>query len=153
MALLMILQTSDLFLLKPSLRDYIFSFLEKNKFIEVAIQKGLTPKIASVLEHTSMMATIIDKTLIKKRSHVITLIDLKNAFGEVHYDLIKEVIIHHHVPSTIQTLISSLYDNFQTSIIADNFTTPAIPVSRGFVQGLPQPSSSQLVFEYIYSIH
>ena len=82
-----------------------------------------------------MMASIIDKSQIKQRSVVITLIDLKHAFGEVHHNLIKEVLIHHHVPSTIQTLISSLYDNFQTSIITDNFTAPAIPVGRGVLQG------------------
>ena len=81
-----------------------------------------------------MMASVIDKARIKQRSVVITLIDLKNAFGEVHHNLIKEVLIHHHVPSSIQTLISSLYDNFETSIITDNFITPAIPVGRGILQ-------------------
>ena len=117
------------------LRDCISSFLENNRFIETEIQKVFTPKISGVLEHTSMMASIIDKARIQQRSVVITLIDHKNAFGEVHHNLIKEVLIHHHVPSTIQTLISSLYDNFQTSIITDNFTTPAIPVGRGVLQG------------------
>ena len=53
----------------------------------------------------------------------ITLIDLKNAFREVHRNLIKEVLIHHFVPSNIQSVISSLY------------TTPAIPVDQGVLQG------------------
>ena len=48
------------------LRDSIFSFLSKNKFIESEIQKGFTPKISGVLEHTSMMASIIDKARIKQ---------------------------------------------------------------------------------------
>ena len=64
-----------------------------------------------------------------------TLIDLKNAFGEVHHNLITEVLNHHHVPLSIQTLVSILYENFQTSIITDNFTSPAIPVGRGVLQG------------------
>ena len=34
------------------LRDSIFSFLAKNEFIETEIQKGSTPKISGVLEHT-----------------------------------------------------------------------------------------------------
>ena len=117
------------------LHDYIFSFLEKNNCIETEIQKGFTPKISGVLEHTSMMASIIDKARIKQRSVVITLIDLKNAFGEVHHNLITEVLIHHHVPSSIQTLLSSLYDNFETSVTTDNVITPAIPVGRGVLQG------------------
>ena len=81
-----------------------------------------------------MMVSIIDKARIKKRL-VITLIDLKNAFGEVRQNLIKEVLIHHHVPSCIQTLISCLYDNFQASIFTDNFTIPAIPIGGGVLQG------------------
>ena len=63
------------------LRDFIFSFLRQNDFIESEIQKGFNPKIAGVLEHTSMMANIIDKARIKQCSLVITLLDLKNAFG------------------------------------------------------------------------
>ena len=117
------------------LRDSIFSFLAKKKFIETKIQKGFTPKISGVLEHTSMMASIIDKARIKQRSVVITLIDLKNTFGEVHHNLITEVLNHHHVPLSRQTLISNLYENFQTAIITDKFSSPAIPVGRGVLQG------------------
>ena len=54
-------------------------------FIEVEIQKGFTLKMLGVLEHTSMMAHIITKARIKQRSVVITLLDLKNAFGVVHH--------------------------------------------------------------------
>ena len=82
-----------------------------------------------------MMAYIIDKARIKQRSVVIALLDLKNAFGEFHHRLIKEVLAHHHIPLETKTLISSLYDNFFTSIITDEFVTPAIPVNRGVLQG------------------
>ena len=47
------------------LRDSIFSVLKQNDFIEAEIQKCFTPKIAGVLEHTSMMANIIDKARTK----------------------------------------------------------------------------------------
>ena len=70
------------------LRDSVFSFLNQNEFIEAEIQKSFTPKVAGVLEHTSMMANIIDKARKRQRSVVIPLLDLKNAFGEVHHNLI-----------------------------------------------------------------
>jgi len=54
----------------------------------------------------------------------------------MHQSLMKEVPIHHHVPSSIKALILSLYDNFQKSITTDNFTTPAIHVDRCVLQGL-----------------
>ena len=81
-----------------------------------------------------MVASIIDKAQIKQRSVVITLIELKNTFGEAHHSLIKEALILHHAPSSIQALISSLYDNSETSVITDNFTTPATPKGRGVPQ-------------------
>ena len=117
------------------LRDSIFTFLKQNNFIEVEIQKGFTPKVSGVLEHTSMMAHIINKARIKQRSVVITLLDFKNAFGEVHHNLISEVFYYHYVPQQAQALISSLYENFHTSIITDEYTSPAIPVRKGVLQG------------------
>ena len=117
------------------LRDSVFSFLNQNKFIEAEIQKGFTPKVAGVLEHTSMMANIIDKTRKSQRSVVITLLDLKNAFGEVHHNLIKEVLFYHHIPDKAQALLSSLYEGFHTAAITDHYSTPAIPVRRGVLQG------------------
>ena len=65
-------------------RYSMFSLLKENDFIDAKIQKGFTPKIPVVLEHTSMMAHIIQKARIKHRSLVETLLDLKNAFGECH---------------------------------------------------------------------
>ena len=75
------------------LRDSIFSFLKQNDFIEAEIQKGFTPKITGVLEHNSMMPYIIDKARTKQRSLVLTLLDLKSAFGEVRHNLIEEVLL------------------------------------------------------------
>ncbi|CAB4008393.1 Hypothetical predicted protein [Paramuricea clavata] len=62
-------------------------------------------------------------------------IDLKNAFGEVHHNLIYEVLDYHHVPNHIKNLICSLYTDFQTSIITEQFNTPFITVGRGVLQG------------------
>ena len=82
-----------------------------------------------------MMANIIDKVHIKQRSLVRTLLGLKNAFGEVHHSLIQEALAYHHIPAKTKALISSLYTGFHTSVITDDFLTPAIPVRRGVLQG------------------
>ena len=70
--------------------------LKHNEVIEAEIQKGFTPKMVGVLEHTSMMTNIIDKARINQRSVVITFLDLKNA---LHHTLIKEVLFYHHIPA------------------------------------------------------
>ena len=71
----------------------------------------------------------------KQRSLVLTLLDLKNAFGEVHHNLIQELLLYHHIPAKAKELISSLYTDFNTSVITDNYLTPAIPVRKGVLQG------------------
>ena len=122
------LESMFLKVLISCLRDSMFSFLKQNNPIEAEIQKGFTPKIAGVLKHTPMMAHIIDKVRIKQRSLVVTLLDLKNPSGEVHHNLIEEVHSYHHIPTKSKSLISSHYSGFQTPVITNDFTTPAIPV-------------------------
>ena len=81
------------------------------------------------------MSHVINKARIKQRSLVITLLDLKNAFGEVHHNLIHEVLSYHHIPDHIRFLIRSLYTGFQTSILTSEYNTPFITVHRGVLQG------------------
>ena len=81
------------------------------------------------------MANIINKARTKQRSLIITLLDLKNAFGEVHHNLIPAVLLYHHIPNEIQHLIRSLYSNFHTSTITDSYQIPFIKVGGGVLQG------------------
>ena len=116
----------------------MYSFLTVNNFIEHNIQKGFTPNMSGTLEHTAQMANIINKARIKQRSLVslvITLLDLKNAFGEVHHNLITSVLDYLHIPKHVKLIIKSLYTDFKTSIITSEFRTPFIPVRRGVLQG------------------
>ena len=112
----------------------MYSFLTVNNFIEDNIQKGFTPNMSGTLEHTAQMANVINNARIKQRSLVITLLDLKNAFGKVHHNLITSVLDYHHIPEHVKLIIKSLYTDFKTSIITSEFRTPFIPVRRGVLQ-------------------
>ena len=129
------LESVPLKIFTSCLRDSIFAFLKANGFVEHQIQKGFLPNISGTLEHTAQMANVINTARIKQKSLVISLLDLKNAFGEVHHNLIPEVLKYHHIPNHIQLLVRSLYSNFQTSIITNSFQTPYITVGRGVLQG------------------
>ena len=129
------LQSVPLKIFTSSLRDTIFSLLKQNRFVEQRIQKGFTHGVSGVLEHTSMMGHVINKARLKQPYVVIALLDLKNAFGEVHHNLINCVLSYHHIPQTVQLLIANLYTGFHSSIISDCFATPAIPFQSGVFQG------------------
>ena len=94
-------------------RNAIFNFLAANNYIEREIQKGFTPGLSGTFEHTAQMADIINKARTKQRSLVITLLDLKNAFGEVHHNLIQTALDYHHIPDHIKSLVKSLYTDFK----------------------------------------
>ena len=131
-------------ILTSLIRTKMFSFLPENKYVEHEVQKGFKPKVSGTFEHTSRMSYLINHARIKQRSLVITLLDLKNAFGEVHHNLITEVLNYHHMQEEIQKLISSLYTGFHTSVITKSFATPFTLVSRGVLQG--DPLSFNLIF-------
>ena len=80
------------------------------------------------------MANIVNKAQIKQRSLVITLLDLKNAFGEVHHNLLHKVLNYRYIPDHIKALIQSLYTYFSTSVITSEFNTPFIRVGIGVLQ-------------------
>ena len=67
-------------------RDSLFSFLSSNNYLEHRIQEGFLLKLTGTVEHTAHMAYILRKAKLKQKSLVITLLDLKNALGEVHHN-------------------------------------------------------------------
>ena len=79
--------------------------------------------------HCSMSARL------KQRSVLITLLDLKNAFGEVHHNLIRSILAYHHIPDSIQSLIANLYTDFHSYSISGSFLTLAIPINHGVLKG------------------
>ena len=80
------LETVPLKIYTSFLQNRMYNFLNKNGYIESTIQKGFTPGMAGTFEHTYHMAYLINQARAKQRSIVITLLDLKNAFGEVHHN-------------------------------------------------------------------
>ena len=137
------LESVPLKIFTSCLRNSIFKFLAENILIEHDIQKGFSPKLSGTLEHRAQMAHIINQARLKQRSLVISLLDLKTAFGEVHHNLVQEVLTYHRIPEHIKCLIQCLYTDFKTSILTCDFHTPFINVGRGFLQG---DSLSPLLF-------
>ena len=67
-----------------------------------------------------------------QRNLVITLLDLKNAFGELDHNLITSVLHYHHVPDNIRSLIGSFYTNYAISVGTNDFITNSINVEKVF---------------------
>ena len=105
------------------------------------------PKLSGTYEYAAQMAHS-SKANIKQRAVVITLLDLKIAFGEVHHNLIPEVLKYHLIHDQIQQLIKNLYSDFYASILSVCFHAPFIKVDRGVLQG---DSLSPLTFNLCFN--
>ena len=131
------------------MRNRIYKHLCENEYIETNIQKGFWSSILGTIEHTQHLTYLINHARLKQRSLCVSLIDLKNAFGEVHHDLIKAVLDYHHVPPAMSALVRSLYDGFKISVAGDGYITNPIRVDRGVLQG---DSLSPLLFNVIKTV-
>ena len=98
------------------IRNRIYDFLLQNNFIESQIQKGFRKGISETIEHTKMLSYLIDHARNKQRQLIITLLDLKNAFGEVDHDLLNKVLEYHYLPQEIQSIITEYYQNYYITI-------------------------------------
>ena len=77
------------------------------------------------------------------------LLDLRNAFGEVHHNLIASAMDLHHIPIPIKNIIKNIYSDSKIAIAFDNKVTNFIPVERGVLQGDP---CSPLIFNVCFNL-
>ena len=118
-----------------TIRNARYEFLSKNNYIENRIQKGFTPGMSGTFEHTAHSAYLIRRARKQQRSLTIALLDLRNAFGEVHHKLIQTVLKYHQIPEHFQNCIANLYTDFRTVVVTEKYQTPFLKVSKGVLQG------------------
>ena len=117
------------------LRNRVFTYLIINQYIESHYQKGFMPGMSGTFEQRVEMSHIINHLRKKQRSVTITLLDLKNAFVEVHHLLIQSVLCYHYKPDEINCIVKILYNDFHLSIITNDFHAKYIAVGKGVLQG------------------
>ena len=82
-----------------------------------------------------MLAYMINHARKRQRDLVITLIDLRNAFCDVHHSLLRRVLDFHHIPHELRELILEMYRDFYVTIGTMCYTTCPIQLERGVLQG------------------
>jgi hypothetical protein len=124
-------------ILSSIIRLRVSDFLIANKLVNTSIQKGFWPKSNGVTEHTAILSHLIEEGKRHQRSLVVTLLDLRNAFGEVSHDLVTKSLELHQIPSHIINLVSDIYSKAKVAISVNGSITDCINVSRGVLQGDP----------------
>lgn len=122
-------------MLTSLIRNRVLSFLISNRYAESHIQKGFIPKMSGTFEHIENLSFLITQARRQKKSLTVTLIDLQNAFGEVHHNLIDTALRFHNVPDHVCTMIKHLYDQFYTAVATEAFVCDFVRVEKGVLQG------------------
>lgn len=136
-------------ILSSVIRSRITQFLMENDFVNKSIQKGFWPRSNGVTEHTSVLTHMLEDAKRHQRSIVVTLLDLRNAFGEVSHSLIYKALTLHKIPPNVINLISNIYNCATVSVSVNDKITDQIKVKRGVLQGDP---CSPLLFNICFNM-
>ena len=68
-----------------------------NNYVETSIQECFMSGIPGAVEHTAHFVHLICKAKQNQRPLAVMLLDLRNAFGAVHHNLIPIGLVHHHI--------------------------------------------------------
>jgi Reverse transcriptase (RNA-dependent DNA polymerase)/zinc-binding in reverse transcriptase len=126
----------------------IYNFVSKNNLLDKKIQKGFCKGIDGVSEHTETLAHLLRDAKHAQRSLTVVLLDLRNAFGSVHHELIRESLKYHHLPNSFLEIFNSIYSNSFISIAVNKKWTDPVRVDRGVLQGDP---SSPILFNLCFN--
>ena len=96
-----------------------------------------------VTEHSELLAHLMKVAKREQRNIFISLLDLRNAFGLIHHNLIKYSLKFHNLPNEFIDIFTSIYSNSFITVAVNNIWTNPIRVERGVLQGDP---SSPLLF-------
>ena len=129
-------------------RNRLQSFLDNNKYHNNNIQKGFAHGQDGVLEHTELLDYMMKDAKKTHRNYFVVLLDLRNAFGEVHHNLIRSSLRYHHVPETFIRVFNSIYSDFGVTVSSQGQLTDMILVKRGVLQGDP---CSPLLFNLCFN--
>ena len=94
------------------IRNRKHSYRIKNNYIEIDIPNGFWTGISGTVEHTVTLTFTINHARRFQRNLIITLLDLKNAFGELGPQLINSIFRYHHIADDISSLVGSFYTKY-----------------------------------------
>ena len=119
--------------------------MTSNNYLNSSIQKAFQPKVPGCIEHYSKLSAAINEAINHHKALTVCWLDLANAFGSVHHELITYTLHHYHVPNQFIKLVENLYTDLFVSVSTSTWSTStwstgATPLKIGVFQGDPLSS-------------
>ena len=119
------------------LKNRWLAYMLQSSYMDTHTQKAFIEGMPGCVEHQLKLATTIQEARKKHRSLTICWLDLTNAYGNVHHQLIQFSLNHYHAPIQFVNTVSNLYTNLRATITTKDWTTSEIPLQIGVYQGDP----------------
>ena len=130
------------------LKNRWLKFMVSNNYLDTSVQKAFLPDIPGCLEQYQKLQTIISDAHHKHRSLTVCWLDLANAYGSVHHQLITYCLQHYHAPQIFLDTITNLYTDLSAIITSRTWSTNLVPLRTGVYQGDPL---SVIIFNTVMS--
>lgn len=95
------------------------------------------PSVPGCIKHYAKLAAAISEARTRHKSLCVCWLDLANAYGSVHQDLIKFSIEFYRAPTKPISMVGNFYSSLSASISIPEGRTRAIPLKIGLYQGDP----------------
>ena len=119
------------------LKNRWLRFMTLNGYLDTTVQKVFIPGIPGCLEQYEKLMAINTEAHQKHRSLTVCWLDLANAYGSVHHQLINFCLQHYHGPKPFLDTIACLHSNLGAYVTSRLWTTTSIPLKVGVYQGDP----------------
>jgi len=113
------------------------AYMVDNGFLNTATQKAFVDRVLGSSEHHLKLLSILREAQRRRTSVCVGWLDLANAFGSVHHDLITFSLAHYHAPRQMTQLVSELYSGLSVVISTKSWITVPIHLQLRVYQGDP----------------
>ena len=119
------------------MKNRLISFMTSNRYFDKTIQKAFMPSVPGCVEHYVKLATAVHEAHSHHKSIAVCWLDLSNAYGSVHHNLISFSLSQYKAPEQFISLVNNLYSDLSASINTKFWSTSGIPLNKGVFQGDP----------------
>ena len=100
-----------------------------------ALQKGFLSDINGVMEHILLLNSILYNAKDHSPPLFMTFVDLRNAFGSIHHQLITDMLSLVGVPNIIISYVSDIYSKLSGSVSTRLWQIGSFVITSGVFQG------------------
>ena len=121
------------------LKNRLLNVMTSNGFLDTSTQKAFMPSVPGCIEHYAKLATAVHEAHVRHKSLTVSWLDLANAYGSVHHNLISFSLHHYHngVSDNFSSLVANFYSGLSASVYTQDWSSPLIPINKGIFQGDP----------------